>query len=58
MLAKKALDAKMIDELGTFEALITKLQGEPMADPKTKPSEAGASTSATETKQTKNSCDS
>lgn len=50
MIASKALDAKMIDELGTFEALITKLQGDSMPDPKLKG--AGASTPATETKTT------
>lgn len=37
MIASKALEAKMIDKIGTFEALITQLQGEnKMADP-TKP---------------------
>jgi len=34
MIASKALEAKMIDEIGTFEALITQLQGESMTKPK------------------------
>jgi len=51
MIASKALEANMIDEIGTFEALITQLQGEqPMAE--TKPSGAGASTPATNTETT------
>ena len=37
MIASKALNAKMIDEIGTFEALITKLQGEDMAEKNKKP---------------------
>lgn len=45
MIASKALEAKMIDEIGTFEALITQLQGE---KPMTKEQKA-SSPSATAT---------
>ena len=48
MIASKALEAKMIDEIGTFEALITQLQGEKPME-KTSQGEAGASTPATNT---------
>lgn len=45
MIASKALNAKMIDEIGTFEALITQLQGEEMPPiDETKPSGASTTT--------------
>jgi len=37
MIASKALEANMIDKIGTFEVLITQLQGESMADKEEKP---------------------
>ena len=37
MVAQKAKEAKMIDKIGTFEALITQLQGEDMTDKNKKP---------------------
>jgi len=51
MIASKALEAKMIDEIGTFEALITNLQGEQPMQKKPNPNGASASTSATEANQ-------
>jgi len=42
MIASKALEAKMIDEIGTFEELIKKIQGDSMAEPK---KQTGANTS-------------